>query len=110
MKILLAFALPMMAGNVFQQMYTTVDTMILGKFLGVEALASVGATDSFNWFTFGTVWGLAQGFSIKMAQDFGAKDYPSLRKCVGNSILMALILAFTVGRWGSSPRTRCSSS
>lgn len=100
MKILLTFALPMMAGNIFQQMYTTVDTMILGKFLGVEALASVGASDSFNWLTFGTVWGLAQGFSIKMAQDFGAKDYASLRKCVGNSILMALILAFTVGTLG----------
>lgn len=93
MKILLTFALPLMAGNVFQQLYTVVDTMILGKFLGVEALAAVGSSDYVNWFTFGTVMGLAQGFAIKMAQDFGAKDYPALRKGIGNSAVLAIGLS-----------------
>lgn len=96
MKILLTFALPLMAGNVFQQLYTVVDTMILGKYLGVEALAAVGSSDYLNWFTFGTILGLAQGFSIKMAQDFGARDYASLRKCIGNSVVLAFILSVLI--------------
>ena len=90
-KLILTFALPLMAGNVFQQLYTVVDTMVVGKYLGVSALAAVGASDWLNWMMLGIVQGFAQGFAIRMAQDFGAERYDSLRKVIGNSGVLAFI-------------------
>ena len=78
-KLLLLFSLPLMAGNIFQQMYTMVDTAVVGKVLGVDALAALGAVDWLNWLTLGTIQGFAQGFSILMAQKFGAGEYGKLR-------------------------------
>ena len=92
-KLIFAFAIPLMAGNVFQQLYTVVDTMVVGKFLGVHALAALGAAEWLNWMMLGTIQGFTQGFGIKMAQDFGAQDYKRLRKTVGGSVLLALISA-----------------
>ena len=65
-----AFALPLMIGNVFQQLYTVVDTMIVGKGIGVDALAALGAGDWFNWMFIGLLSGLTQGFSILYSQLF----------------------------------------
>ena len=62
--LILTFALPLMAGNVFQQLYTVVDTMVVGKFLGVSALAALGAADWLNWMMLGVVQGFTQGFAI----------------------------------------------
>lgn len=90
-KLILTFALPLMAGNVFQQLYTVVDTMVVGKYLGVGALAALGASDWMNWMMLGIVQGFAQGFAIRMAQEFGAGKYDSLRKVTGNSGILALI-------------------
>lgn len=90
-KLILTFALPLMAGNVFQQLYTVVDTMVVGKYLGVGALAALGASDWMNWMMLGIVQGFAQGFAIRMAQDFGAGKYDSLRKVIGNSCILALL-------------------
>ena len=90
-KLILTFALPLMAGNVFQQLYTVVDTMVVGKYLGVSALAALGASDWMNWMMLGIVQGFAQGFAIRMAQDFGAGKYDSLRKVIGNSCILALL-------------------
>ena len=90
-KLILAFALPLMAGNVFQQLYTVVDTMVVGKYLGVGALAALGAADWMNWMMLGIVQGFAQGFAIRMAQEFGAGKYESLRKVIGSSGILALI-------------------
>ena len=92
-KLIFAFAIPLMAGNVFQQLYTVVDTMVVGKFLGVQALAALGAAEWLNWMMLGTIQGFTQGFGIQMAQDFGAQDYKRLRKTVGGSVLLALISA-----------------
>lgn len=89
-KLILTFALPLMAGNVFQQLYTVVDTMVVGKYLGVGALAALGASDWMNWMMLGIVQGFAQGFAIRMAQEFGAGKYDSLRKVIGNSGILAL--------------------
>lgn len=89
-KLILTFALPLMAGNVFQQLYTVVDTMVVGKYLGVGALAALGASDWMNWMMLGIVQGFAQGFAIRMAQEFGAGRYDSLRKVIGNSGILAL--------------------
>ena len=90
-KLLLRFALPLMLGNVFQQMYTLVDTMVVGKGVGVDALAAVGAADWLNWMCFGMVGGFAQGFSIPVAQEFGAGHKEKLRKNIGNIICVAAV-------------------
>lgn len=92
-KLLLLFSLPLMAGNIFQQMYTVVDTAVVGKVLGVDALAALGAVDWLNWMTLGIMQGFAQGFSILMAQRFGAGEYGKLRQVVTNSIFLSVICA-----------------
>ncbi len=88
-KLMIQFALPLMVGNVFQQLYTVVDTMVVGKGIGVDALAAVGASDWLNWMAIGTISGFAQGFSIPMAQEFGAGNKKRLSKTVGNAVLLS---------------------
>lgn len=90
-SLILAFALPLMIGNVFQQLYTVVDTMVVGKALGVNALAAIGAADWMNWMMLGVIQGITQGFGILMAQQFGAGKYDELRKTVGCSITLSLL-------------------
>lgn len=90
-RLIFTFALPLMMGNVFQQLYTVVDTMVVGKFLGVGALAALGAADWMNWMMLGIIQGFTQGFGILMAQEFGAKKYEDLRKSVGNSTVLSLL-------------------
>ena len=90
-KLLLTFSLSLVAGNVFQQLYTVVDTMVVGKYLGVNALAAVGASDWLNWLMLGVIQGLTQGFGIKMAQEFGAGREDELRRSVGNSVVLSLL-------------------
>ena len=84
-SLILAFALSLMAGNIFQQLYTVVDTMVVGKGLGVQALAALGAADWLNWMMLGIIQGLTQGFGIMMAQEFGAKREDMLRRTIGNA-------------------------
>ena len=85
-KLILTFALPLMLGNVFQQLYTVVDTAVVGQVVGVQALAAVGAADWLNWLVLSVMQGLAQGFSILMSQYFGAKDYRQLSRSIGASV------------------------
>lgn len=87
-RLLISFALPLMAGNVFQQLYTVVDTAVVGQVVGVGALASLGAADWINWMVLGIIQGLTQGFSILMAQHFGAGDHKELSRSVGMSITL----------------------
>ena len=89
--LILTFALPLMLGNVFQQLYTVVDTMVVGKVLGVTALAAVGAADWMNWLMLGIIQGITQGFGILMAQEFGAGRHEELRKTVGNAVLLSFL-------------------
>lgn len=93
MKLILGFSIPMLAGLVFQQFYSLVDTIIVGQFLGVSALAAVGATGSINFLINGFCIGVCSGFAIPVAQRFGAESYDSMRKYVGNAITLALIIA-----------------
>ena len=67
-KLLAAFALPMLLGNLFQQLYSMVDTLIVGRGVGVEALAAVGAAGWLDWFVLGNIMGLMQGFTILISQ------------------------------------------
>lgn len=95
-KLIILFAIPLMLGNIFQQLYTMVDTIIVGQVIGVEALAAVGATDWLIWFVLGVTSGMTQGYSILVSQFFGAKDYEKLRKSVARSYMWALIIAVIV--------------
>ena len=95
-KLIIAFAIPMILGNLFQQLYNFVDTMIVGHFLGVEALAGVGATGSINFLIVGFCIGICSGFAIPVAQKYGAKDFVALRKYVANSLYLSVVFSVTI--------------
>ena len=96
LPLIVSFALPLMVGNIFQQMYTVVDTMVVGKTLNVDALAALGAADWLNWLMLGVLTGLTQGFGILIAQQFGAKQYDDLRRTVGCSAALSLICSLVL--------------
>jgi len=91
-RLILGFALPMMLGSVFQQLYTITDAAIVGQFVGVQALAAVGAADWFNWLVLGIITGFAQGFSILPAQRYGARRMEAMRKSAAAGILLTGVL------------------
>lgn len=95
-RLIIAFAIPMILGNLFQQLYNFVDTMIVGHFLGMNALAGVGATGSINFLILGFCMGMCAGFSIPVAQMYGAKDYERLRKYVANSLYLSVIFSVVI--------------
>lgn len=84
-KLIIGFAIPMFLGMLFQQFYSMVDTMIVGKFLGLKPLAGVGSTGSLNFMVIGFCIGVCNGFAIPVAQKFGAKDDSALRRFVANA-------------------------
>ncbi len=96
MKLILGFSIPLLLGFLCQQFYSVVDTIIVGQFLGVEALAGVGATGSVNFMVIGFCSGVCSGFAIPVAQKFGAKDYSAMRAFVANSAWLSMIFAFVM--------------
>lgn len=93
MKLILGFAIPMLLGFLFQQFYNMVDTIIVGKCLGVTALAAVGSTGSINFMVNGFCMGVCNGFAIPVAQKFGAGDFRGLRKFVANAAWLSVLLS-----------------
>ena len=93
MKLLFYFALPLMLGNIFQQLYTIVDTAIVGRGVGMTALAALGTVDWLNWMMLGIAQGFTQGFCIRMSQKFGAQDIDGLKQTLGTSVLLTAIVA-----------------
>lgn len=93
-RLILGFALPLLAGMLFQQLYNLVDTMIVGRFLGVQALAGVGATGSINFLVMGFCMGICSGFAIPVAQQFGAREEGRMREFVANGAWLSI--AFSV--------------
>lgn len=93
---ILGFAVPMLFGMLFQQFYNLVDTIIVGKTLGVEALAGVGATGSINFMIIGFCMGVCNGFVIPVAQCFGAKKPADLRKYVFNGYICSIVFAIVL--------------
>ena len=89
-KLLFGFSLPLMLGNVFQQFYTIVDTIIVGQGVGMQALASIGAADWLNWLFLWMAAGMTQGFSILFSQHYGGKDEKSLHKSIGNAVILTI--------------------
>lgn len=94
MKLILGFSIPLLFGFLFQQFYSVVDTIIVGQFLGVNALASVGATGSINFMIIGFCMGVCNGFAIPVSHKFGARDYSGMRQFVANSAWLSI--AFSV--------------
>lgn len=95
-KLILTFAIPLMLGNIFQQFYTMVDTMVVGQVVGVEALAALGATDWLVWLVLGVATGMTQGFSILVSQYYGAREWEKLKKSVAYSYVLTGVLALLV--------------
>ncbi len=95
LKMIFSFALPLMVGNVFQQLYTLVDSMVVGAKIGLDALAAVGNGEWLNWLILGMIQSIAQGFSIRIAQEFGADDIKKLKKTYATSLILTALC--TVG-------------
>ena len=95
-KLIITFAIPLMLGNILQQFYTMADTMIVGQVVGVEALAAVGAGDWLVWLVFGIMTGITQGFSILVAQFYGAREKENLKCAVAKSYIMTALLSVIV--------------
>lgn len=93
MKLVVSFAAPLLLGVLFQQFYSFVDTAIVGRYLGAEMLAAVGATGSVNFLVIGLCLGFCSGFAIPIAQDFGAKDEKSLRHHVWHAIVLSAVFS-----------------
>lgn len=89
-KLILQFSLPLLAGNILQQLYNLVDTLVVGRAEGVTALAAVSSTGWLDWTLLGLILGLAQGFAIQIAHSFGAGDHAGLRRAAGHSIVLAI--------------------
>ena len=92
-KLLIRFSLPLMAANVFQQMYTVIDTAIVGQGVGMDALAALGCVDWLLWLILGIAYGFTQGFSVRVAQKFGEGDQKGLQLFMGQSLVLSGILA-----------------
>ena len=95
-KAILSFAVPMLFGNLFQQMYNMADSIIVGKYIGVQALAAVGGTGALNFLVLGFIIGVSSGFMIPVSQAFGAKDFDKLRKFVTNAAWLSLIVGLLI--------------
>lgn len=93
LKIVLLFSIPVLLGNLFQQFYNMVDTIIVGRYLGEEALAAVGATGSLMFLVLGFANGIAQGFGVMVSHAFGAKDFTLLKHYVALSLMLTIIVS-----------------
>lgn len=96
LPLLLSFMLPLLLGMLFQQFYNMVDTMVVGKSLGVQALAGVGSTGSVSFLVLGLCNGICAGFAIPVAQKFGQRDYVGMRKFIGNMIWLCAVIAAVI--------------
>ena len=92
-KLIFFFMVPVCCGNIFQNFYNIVDSMIVGRFLGVEALAAVGSTGSINFLVIGWITGMTSGFGIQLSQAFGANDHKRLRHYLAMSVYLCIGLA-----------------
>ncbi len=93
LALILAFCLPMVCGNIFQQLYNMVDSIIVGQYVGVKAFAGVGSVGSVYFLVIGTATGICAGFSIPVAQRFGSGDLKAMRRTIYNANLLAGALA-----------------
>lgn len=93
LPLIFNFTLPLLLGNLLQQTYSLVDAAIVGKFLGINALASVGQSTSVIFLILGFCNGCCGGFGIPVAQKFGARDYITMRRYVAVSLQLAAVMS-----------------
>ncbi len=93
LSLILGFCLPMICGNIFQQLYNMVDSIIVGQYVGVKAFAGVGSVGAVYFLVIGTATGMCSGFAIPVAQRFGADDLKGMRRTVYNANLLTAALA-----------------
>ncbi len=96
LKLIVMFCIPLMLGNFFQQAYNMVDTIVVGRYVGADALAAVGSVGPICFMVLGFSIGACNGFAIPMAQYFGAEDYKSMRRCIANSIYLSIAVSAVV--------------
>lgn len=96
LKLILRFAVPLLLGNLFQQLYNMADGIIVGQFIGTDAFAAVGATGSISFLIIGFILGCSSGFCIPVSQYFGAKDDEGMRRCVANIVWVGIAIAAVV--------------
>ena len=96
-RLIFGFFLPLLFGLLFQQLYNAVDTMVVGRFLGVSALAGVGATGALNFLILGFCTGTCAGFAIPVAQKFGEHDFAGLKRYAVNAIMISVMFSLVVG-------------
>ena len=96
MRLILGFSIPLLFGSLFQQFYSVVDTVIVGRFLGMNALAGVGATGSVNFMIVGFCMGVCGGFAIPVAHKFGARDYSGMRQVIANCVWLSAGFALVI--------------
>lgn len=95
-KLVISFTLPLLLGLLFQQLYSFVDTAIVGKYLGSASLAAVGSTGSLNFLLLGFCMGICSGCTIPVAQAFGAKDETELRRCVVHCVYLGAVMSLVM--------------
>lgn len=95
-RLIVKFIIPIIIGNIFQQLYSMVDTIIVGQYLGVDALAAVGATGTINFLILGFVLGMTSGFTVPVAQRFGAGDYKGMRNSIANAARLCVIVTIVM--------------
>lgn len=95
-RAIIRFAIPLILGYLLQQMYLIIDAAIVGRWIGVGALAAVGASSSIMFLVMGFCNGSCAGFAIPVAQAFGAGDYRKMRCYVSNAMRIALVLAIVI--------------
>lgn len=95
-KLILTFSIPLLIGNIFQQFYSMADTIIVGRFLGVNALAAVGSTGAMAFLVNGFVNGVTSGFAVLVAQRFGADDEEGVKKAFASSLVLSAIMTIIV--------------
>lgn len=93
LRLLVAFALPLMFGNLFQQLYTVVDIAVIGRGVGMNALAALGCVDWLNWMMIGIAQGFTQGFSVRIAQKYGEGAHEEMRQFIGQSAILSAVLS-----------------
>lgn len=96
LKLLLSFTIPLFLGNLFQQVYAMVDTVVVGRFVGVDALAALGAVGGFSFMVVGFSIGLGNGFAVIVSQAFGAKDERLMKKSYAMSLILSLIIGLII--------------
>ena len=113
-RLIARFIIPIIIGNIFQQLYNMVDTIIVGRFVGLDALAAVGATGSVVFLILGFTQGLTTGFTVLTAQRFGAGDKEGMKKSIGSAIVLSVFVTVimtvlsiagmdTLLRWMNTP-------